>query len=296
MRISSLSIYNQLTRSLHENLWKLTKYSEMMATGKRINKPSDDITGSIKAMDYKVSINQIEQYMRNIDNADSHLGFAENLMSSITNTLTRARELTVEAATDTQTPESRAAIAEEVASLRDEIFSLANSRFRNKYIFSGYLTDTEAFGPGPAFNYQGNTGEIHVMVENGSTIAINVPGDAVFGSGAASLMGILDNLYNTLTNPVSTGNDIAAFITQLDNALDQVANVRAGLGARLNYLDSIKFRLDARDVNLRTLLSNAEDADIAETTSEIAKTELALQSLRVISAEMLSQSLMDFLK
>jgi len=294
MRITSFTIFNQLTRSLHDGLRVMSRLSNMLASGKKINNPSDDVSGMMKSMDYKVSINEIEQYKKNISEADTHLGFADIAMSSVTNVLTRARELALQASTGTQNAQTRAAIAQEVAHLRDQTLTLANSKFRNRYVFSGYKTDTESFGPGPGFNYQGDAGEVKVMIDKNANMAVNIPGDQVFSVGGSTFMESLDNLYNDLITDNQAG--IQAAITNLDNALDQVANVRADIGARLNHLDDLKSNLESRDVTLKTFLSETEDTDIAETISEISKTELALQSLRQSGAEMLSQSLLNFLR
>lgn len=296
MRITSFAIFNQLTRSLNDNLRSMSRLSNMLASGKKINNLSDDVSGMMKVMDYRVSINEIERYKRNIDEAYQNLSYAETTMTSITNALTRAGELANQASTGTNTADARAALAEEVANLRDEIMSLGNSKFRSKYIFSGFKTDTPSFDAG--FNYQGDAGEVNVMIDRSTMMAINIPGDQVFGSGATSIMSQLDSLYNALIN---TDDTVAragaqAAMDDIDSSLDQVANVRADIGARLSHLDSRKSNLDDRDITLKTYLSEAEDTDLASTISEISKTEVALQSLRQSGAEVLSQSLLDFLR
>lgn len=292
MRITSFTIFNQLTRSLNDNMRIMSRLGEKLSTGKKINSPSDDATGMMKAMDYKVSINEIENYKRNIDEADSHLSFIETTMSSVTNALTRARELAIQASTGTQTPESRNAIAQEVTNLRDQVMNLASSKFRNKFIFSGYKTDTVSFA-GTTYNYLGDSGEMKVMIDGNADMAINIPGDQAFSVGGTSYMATLDNLYNDLVANNQTG--IQSAVTNIDSALDQVANVRADIGARLSYLDDLQSNLDNRGFTLKTFLSETEDTDLAGTISELAKTELALQSLRQSGAKILSQSLMDFL-
>ncbi|RJR15183.1 MAG: flagellar hook-associated protein 3 [Nitrospiraceae bacterium] len=296
MRITSFTIFNQLTRSLSDNLRSMSRLSNMLASGKKINNPSDDVPGMMKVMDYKVSINEIEQYRRNIDEANQHLSYAETTMSSVTNALTRAGELANQASTGSQNADTRAAIAEEVANLRDEIMSLANSKFRNKYIFSGFRTDTESFDTG--FNYQGDSGEVNVLIDRGAVMAINIPGDEVFGSGATSIMSGLDSLYNALINTDDAVAQAGAqtAITTISDAVDQIANVRADIGARLNRLDDRMRNMDDRNITLKTYLSEIEDTDIAGTISEISKTEVALQSLRQSGAQVLSQSLLDFLR
>jgi len=294
MRTTSFTIFNQLTRSLGNNLRILSRLNNILSTGKKINNPSDDATGMMKAMDYKVSINEIEQYKRNIDEANARLSFADTTMSSVTNLLIRAREMTVQGSTDSLSLQDRTAMSQEVAELRDELLSLSNGKFRNKYIYSGFKTDTPAYDA--SFAYQGDAGEVNVMIDHNATMAINIPGDQVFSSGGTTFMRTLDDLYNALTNPASTSADIALFIDDIDNALDRVANVRADIGARLNHLDDRRISLEDRDISLKTYLSETVDTDFAETISEISKTELALQSLRQSGAEILSQSLLSFLR
>lgn len=295
MRITSFTMFNQLTRSLTDNLRSMSRLSNMLASGKKINNPSDDVSGMMKAMDYKVSINELEQYKRNIDNVEAHLSYADTALFSVYNALDNARALAVEAA-NTPGQDDRAKLAAKVAQLRDHILELSNSRLSNRYIFSGYKTDTAAFND--SYNYQGDSGEINVMIDKGYTIAENIIGNDAFSYGGVTYMKSLDNLYTALidTNPAIAQAGAEAAIDDMDNAIDQVANTRANIGARLNSLDAVKFNLDNRDVTLKTYLSEVEDTDIVYTISEISKTEVALQSLRQSGAEILSQSLLDFLK
>jgi flagellar hook-associated protein 3 FlgL len=291
MKITQFTIFNQLTRSLQRNMTRLARYSDRLSSGKKISKPSDDVSIMKRSMDYKISIGEIDQLRRNIGDAESQIGFTEMIMSSVTDVLTRARELAIQGSNGSQTAQSRAALAQEVANLRDELLRLANSKFRNRYIFSGYLTNVASYDS--SFNYKGDSGEIKVTVDRNATLAVNIPGDQVFEVSGVTFFESLDNLYDGLVN--NNVSDIQSEITSIENALDKVADVRAELGAKLRYLDGQKASLDDRDVMLRTLLSETEDADIAETVSEIAKTELTLESLRASGARVLQQSLFDFL-
>jgi flagellar hook-associated protein 3 FlgL len=242
-------------------------------------------------MDYKVSINEIEQYKNNIDSADSYLNYTETTMSSVTNSLTRARELAVQAANGTQNAQTRQAIEAETASLRDEVMRLSNSQFRNKYIFSGYSTDTAAFNS--SYNYQGDSGMVNVIIDSGATMALNITGDNAFTSGGVSYMQTLENLRSALnTNDVTV---IQNSITAIDSALSQVSNVRADIGSRLSSLEGLKQNQSDRAFTFEKLLSDTENTDIAKTISEIAKTELALESLRQAGGQVITRSLLDFL-
>lgn len=292
MRVTSSMIYEQLTKSFREHMKSLSVAYNMVSTGKKINRPSDDVVGMARAMDYKVSLGENEQYKRNIEEAYAHLSFAEGVMSSVSNVLTRARELAMEAANDTQNAQNRDAIAEEVADLRDHLLSLANSKFRDRYIFSGFKTDTESFNS--SFTYKGDSKEIEVMVDRNATVAINIPGSTAFFVEGETFFKILDDLRIALENNDLSG--IQSSLTDIDKAVTQTANVMADMGARLNYLDSQSTRLEDRNFSLKAALSTTEDADLAEAVREIAKTEAALQALRVSGSEVISRSLLDFLR
>jgi flagellar hook-associated protein 3 FlgL len=273
-------------------------YSDRLSSGKKINKPSDDVYGMMEAMGYKVTINEIDQYKKNIDDADSQLGLTDSVMSSVATIVARARELAVQTSSGTQTAEDRAVASEEIANLRDEALRLSQTKLRDRYIFSGYKTDTAPFDAG--FNYQGDANEINVLVDRDSTIAVNVAGDEAFSVGGTTFMETLDDLDYALKNNIldQTGPPpgIRQAITALDNAIDQIANVRADVGARMNYLERLKSTQEDRDTSLKTLLSNTEDTDIAGTISELTKIQVSLESLRASGAKVVSQSLMDFLE
>ncbi len=298
MRITSFAIFNQMTRSLQERMKEMFLYSDRLSSGKKINKPSDDVYGMMEAMGYKVTINEIDQYKKNIDDADSQLGLTDSVMSSVATIVARARELAVQTSSGTQTAEDRAVASEEIANLRDEALRLSQTKLRDRYIFSGYKTDTAPFDAG--FNYQGDANEINVLVDRDSTIAVNVAGDEAFSVGGTTFMETLDDLDYALKNNIldQTGPPpgIRQAITALDNAIDQIANVRADVGARMNYLERLKSTQEDRDTSLKTLLSNTEDTDIAGTISELTKIQVSLESLRASGAKVVSQSLMDFLE
>jgi len=335
MRITSFMIFNQLTRSLQRNMEKMSGLYNQLSSGKKMDKPSDDVIGTMRAMDYKLSINGNGQYRRNADEAVAHLDFTEKVTGSVSNALTRIKELALQGVNGTLNAEDRAAIAKEVAQLRDHLLNLSNSKLRDRYVFSGFRTDIESFNP-VTFDYQGDTGIINVLIDREAVMPINVLGTNLFsyalaaedvlrledgkyihyipGAGTTINVEIRDTDNTTVLDSFSFSNfiqmtdilssalgnnnllRIKALLRPLDNSLEQVINVQADVGARLNRLDDQMNRLDDSTYNLKALLSNTEDVDIAETTSDISKTETALQALRQSSAQILSQSLLDFIR
>ncbi|GAB4387915.1 MAG: hypothetical protein Kow0025_04210 [Thermodesulfovibrionales bacterium] len=179
MRITPAGIFNRLMKGFQKNFRDIFEAHEQLSTGRRINRPSDDVIGMAKAMGYKVSIGASDQFARNIDEAVSRLSFTEVVLQSVSENLMRSKELALKASNSTETAESRKGIAAEVENLRDQMLNYANSQLNGRYIFSGYKTGTPAYGPSD-FRYQGDSGETEVMIDKASLIAVNVPGQQVF--------------------------------------------------------------------------------------------------------------------
>ncbi len=334
MRVTSFMIYNQFIRSLQRNLTDLSESNEKLATGKRINKPSDDVVGITRALDYKLNINLNNQYKKNIDEAVSHLSFTEMQISLVSDTLNRIKELTLIGVSDNTDALGRQSIANEVRQLRDHLLNLSNSKFRDRYMFSGYRTDTQSFNSA-TYDYQGDEGYINVMIDKEAAVPINTPGNHIFGYIGISeqimlndgryvhyipgtgttmtveirdtdnitvldtfsytnVMQMTDILYNALNTNDVTR--IKALMRPFERAFNNITNHQAYAGAILNRIDHQISSNEDNTLNLQTVLSNTEDVDLAEIISTISKNETAIQALRQSSVKQLSQSLFDFLR
>ncbi len=335
MRVTEQIIYSAIADSLQKNLQRLLYLNEQLATGKRINKPSDSPVDLTKALHYRVEIQSIEQLQRNSDEAQAYLNATEGVLSSVSEVLIRLKELALTGVNGDESEESRAAIAKEVQQLKKELLALANTKFRERYIFSGYRTDTEAFDP-LTLSYQGDDGIINVLVDKGVLIATNLTGEEVFsytlsseevvqlqdgryihyipGGGTTVNVEIRDVDDTTVLDSFSFSNmlqmsqiladaleadDVTrarALLRPLDLSIEKVSQNIAEIGARLNLVEEVNNRNGDEKVDLRILLSGIEDADIVSLVTEISKTEAALQALRSSSMQLMNISLFDFIR
>jgi flagellar hook-associated protein 3 FlgL len=181
MRISTNLFYDQMTQGLKKNLSDLNTLNEQLATEKKINKPSDDVVGTLRALDYKLTISQNTQYEQNITEADNYLSFYDTVLSQIYTTVGSLKNLTRQTAA---TSANQTLYANQAENLRDTLMSLSNSTYLNQYIFSGSLSDQPAYAlNGNNYDYQGDTQQQTVTIGKGvSLTALNIPG----GSGSLS--------------------------------------------------------------------------------------------------------------
>ena len=118
---------------------------EKMASQKRINRISDDPLGMTMLLDFRQAGASIDQYQRNIDNTSGWLSSTESKLSIVGDLLTKATELAVGQGTATVSAESRRVAAESVQQLKEEMLSLANSKYAGRYLFAGSRMDIDPF-------------------------------------------------------------------------------------------------------------------------------------------------------
>lgn len=216
MRVTSLMIYDRIKRSLQQSLNELNEKNLRLATGKKINKPSDDVPGTSSSIDYRVKISEMEQYKRNIADAAIQFSFTDKVLTSTGDTLVELKKLT----TMGLDSDDRNFYSQQAAARRDFLLGLSNSRLGRRYIFSGFKTDQRAFAYNPVtfrYDYQGDLGEINVPVERDSATTVNIQGSRVFsfslsGSNPTSLPDSTPVNYSESLNSATGINTITVEI------------------------------------------------------------------------------------
>lgn len=93
MRITNNMLINNMKNYINNNLSRMDKYQNQMATGKKISVPSDDPIVAARALKLRTDVSEIEQYKRNVKDAQSWMDITETALSNIGDVLHRAREL-----------------------------------------------------------------------------------------------------------------------------------------------------------------------------------------------------------
>ena len=304
MRVTQNMMNTQMMSNLNVNNNRLLQYQEMLASGKRLNKPSDDPVGVGFAMRYDAQIAQNDQYQENVTAGTSQLDFMDSTLSSVNDILQRARELAVQGASGTNSADSRKAIASETQQLYQQLVTLGNSQFSGRYVFNGQMTNVEPYNAvsNNAEYNQTDGGKISYTMSEGVSLQVNVNGDDAFGSPATAgnetnsdnAFAALDCLTKALNSDNTTG--ISQALTMLDSRLDKLQSVRADVGARANRVELLDNRLKDNDTNLQKLLSDTEDADIPATITNLNTAENVQNASLSAGARIMQQTLVDFLK
>ena len=93
MRITNNMLSSQLLLNLNRNAQQMNNTQTQLATGRKINKPSDDPVGITYSLRYRAELSSNEQYQKNVDSAISWLEFNDTVMNQAGNVVQRLREL-----------------------------------------------------------------------------------------------------------------------------------------------------------------------------------------------------------
>lgn len=134
--ISAFRANTQLTRSGAA----LSKSTEKLASGYKINHAYDDPAGLAIANKMRTQIRALKKASDNTTNAISVMQIADGALDEVGNMLQRMNELSIKAANGTMSDSDRDAVQKEVSQLRDEINRISETTSYNTlHILNGEL-------------------------------------------------------------------------------------------------------------------------------------------------------------
>lgn len=270
-----------------------------LSSGRRINAPSDDPSGTAALVQLRARGLQADQFLRNVSGLRAQLQVADATLNSAVLALTRAITLGVQGANDTLSPANRQALASEVAGLKQQLQGLANTGFQGEYLFAGTNVTTQPFVSDPAqpsgVRYDGNATANSVEIATGELLQLNLPGDAIFADPAAGAFQALQDLAAALQLGTDS-NAVAQATTAVQNAFHHVNNSRAFYGAALNRLETTETFLNRERFELSRSEDDLAAADLAKTITDLSAAQTARNATLAASAKISQLSLLDFLK
>lgn len=206
MRVSDRMGFDQVNRNIQKNRSEMSDLQTQAATQKRINKPSDDPVAAARLLGTRSEDRGNQQYLKNIAAARSFLEYTDLSMGEMSEMLLRLKELAIQQANDAgASAETRGVVAEEVAQNFSQAVQIGNRKLGERYVFGGFQTITAPFSR--SGDYQGDDGDINVLINKDASIAMNVPGSRVFiGQGISE-----DGLIRPRTQPPSNHQELQKY-------------------------------------------------------------------------------------
>jgi flagellar hook-associated protein 3 FlgL len=261
------------------------------SSGRRVVHPGDDSAAAGLIIGHKMAVARNEAIGAAVGRAADELDAADGALSSVSDLLSRARQLAVQLSNDTYNAQDRAAAAVEVEALRGQAVAAMNVRSGQRYLFGGFLDGSPPFDA--AGNYSGDTNTRSLEVSPGVFQSVSLRGDVAM-KGANGGVDIFDTL-NALSTALNN-NDAAAIratLEPLDQGTSQVSVVRSQGGGISTLLTvagtAARTNKDTEDKQRAAL----EDADIVDSATKLAFAEQALNAAMSAAVKSFNLSLVD---
>ena len=207
MQISSKLFNQQQVNQFSEINSDIQTLQSKISSGKNILVASDDPVGSVELSGYKVVKEQLDQYLKNVNNSDSRLKIIDANLENLTTIMVRANELMIQASSDVLGPSDREAIAIELDQMKEQAIGLANQQDAGgAYLFSGYKTKAQPFVKDISgkINYKGDRGITSLAVSESMVVETNLDGGSLFqnikvgSKKAISMFTMLENMSHSI--------------------------------------------------------------------------------------------------
>ncbi|OWA36179.1 flagellar hook-associated protein 3 [Saccharibacillus sp. O16] len=299
IRMTSNMMSSTLLGNLNRNMYNMDSLENQISSGRKISKPSDDPVGVTYALRYRSQLAGNEQFQRSTDSAQSWLDETDSQMGSASDVMTRLKELMVQASTGTYSDTDMQAAANEVEQLKKQLVDIGNSKFGGKFIFNGQDYGSIPYPVADGTDYSqidtDNSAVKYVIGEN-IQFQINTTGNEFFG-----MKGESDNVFAVMDRVITamkTGQkgDITNEMGGLETRTTKMLAARSEVGARTNRVELVNSRLLDQETNTTTLLSKTEDLDVAEAVIKATSAQTVYQAALKSSANIMSTSLIDFMR
>lgn len=293
MRVTQGMLAANSLKQISNSYNKLETLQNQLSTGKKITRPSDDPVVATKGMAYRSNLSEVNQYKRNLTEAQSWFDSSESGLEQVNSILQRTKELVVQGLNGTNESDDRQAIAREIEQLKLDYMQVGNTQVAGNYIFNGVNVGAPPVSEDASGMIKStiNLNPFSVEVSKGIQLRVNIHPENIFGQGAFDLMNSVQTAFEQ--NDVNSLKDLS---TQVDTQLSTLLAERSELGARSNRLELIENRLDSQEITATKMLSNNEDADIEQVITDLTVQESVHRAALGVGAQIIQPTLLDFLR
>jgi len=185
MRISTVTMFEQSTASMNRQQSELMQVSQQIASGRRVVNPSDDPQAASRAVGVDQAKAVTEQYSDSRISARNSLSQTESILNSVSDAVTSAKTLLIQASSDTLSDVDRESIASELKGVYETMLGQANATDGNgRYLFGGYKDNAPPFvkSAGGSVEYQGDSNVREQRVDASRLMPANDNGETIFKS------------------------------------------------------------------------------------------------------------------
>jgi flagellar hook-associated protein 3 FlgL len=290
MRITDGMKYTNLLRDINRARERVQNAQEVVSSGKKVNRPSDDPAAESDILRLNSSLSQNEQFTRTASFAQGKLQATDVALDTLENLVESAVSLAQRASSDPKPNSS----ATDLLGIRDQVMSNANTSYEGRFIFGGSMTMQAPYTQsGTTITYNGDSQTMPVQIGTGQTVSTQIPGNEIY-TGPLNVFDIMQNLATAIQNGDSQG--MKDGITALQQFTDVIAVTRSKIGSYMNLVSNVQNNLSTEKLSNEADLSNKQDADMAAAITELTTSQNGLQATLATGANISQLSLLNYMR
>lgn len=297
-RVTDSSQQATFTERVNTQRARVNHAQELLSSGRKINRPSDDPFGTDAVLRVRTSLANVEHFQQTASHVKDNLTIADVTLEGYEQLLDRARALLTQGASDSTQPAQKQSIATEIESIRLQALTIANRKSDERYLFGGTRQLTPPYDAAGIPDATPNQQQFVQLEPGAFPVAVDVTGEMVFANGASTIFAELSNAATALRGTGNPAADQTAVLTALDNVTafsDRANSARAQIGASLHSVDEASNRLGVQALSYQEAAANIEGADFAAAALELSQADRDLQGTLQAISNFGRRSLLDFL-
>jgi flagellar hook-associated protein 3 FlgL len=298
MDISDIAFTQTLMNQLSSQSNSIAQLQEQIASGQALNQPSDNPAAVTQVLALSSQVGQLTSWQTNSDTATSWLATANSTANSVLESLQSAQSLLLQASNEgAQDATTFQALGSQINGIVSNLTSLANTQFEGRAIFAGTSASPTAYDA--TGNYLGNSDTPTVVIGPGQgagqTVALSVPGTALFGTGTANIFSTLSSVATALLSGTPSSTAISNAMTALSSNIDTAQQASAVLGNSSEEVSNVTATLTNQIAGVQTSQANLEDVNVATATTQLESETTNYQAALWAAAQSLPDTLVKFL-
>ena len=295
-RVTHETIQRSTLRNLQTNLSAVSRLQGEMSSGKKIQVPSDDPSGTGQALSLRATTSQLAQYQRNGQDGDSWLTTVDTALTTALGYVRNARDLVVQSGDAGLGQSSLNALADSIDGLRSGLLAQANSRYQGRNVFAG---TSDASGATPVYTWTGSaTATVERRVGPSTTVRVDTDGSQAFGwtDPSSGTQSTVFALLDKVSAGLRSGTDVTGTLADMDSVMQNMLTAASSNGSRQKVLENTMSDVSSQQLTIKGQLSGVEDIDMAAVVMDLQMQQVTYQGALSAGARVLQPSLLDFLR
>lgn len=317
MKVSTSQMFYSGTSNMLNNQAAVYRTQNQLSTGRAILSPRDNPVDSALALMTTQAKEVNASFLKNQGTASDRLAYLDAQLEQVSDLLQDVIARSVQGGNSSYGDADKQAIAEELKRRFEGLVDLANSKdATGAYVFAGNRTNAVPFAVTgsvgnyslagtPVVTYTGDDGQRLLQVESSQMVATSESGQNVFmrvmdadgNLNGRSVFDALQNMIDALdtSSGVTPTPSYDQALDDLHASLDHISRIRAGVGARMNQMDSLTSAGSDMAVQYETQLAKLEGLDYAEAISRLSQQQMQLQASQLSFKKTSELSLFDII-